>query len=141
MVSNEKNSRVIHLSGKSRANNMYVRGPAVEYLSGNLSSESMILVDLDEAAAGLGDEKSAVVGGEQEQTKKTKADKTGGEKGGDKAKQEAVGMPVPILVTLYAMPSPKANGEYVQAERVMFIGCMKSTNEKKDVKRVCLNNL
>lgn len=125
MVSNEKNSRVINLTGKSRANNMYVRG--VESLSGNLSSESMILVDLDDTLlTSGGDDKP-------EETKKAKGEK-GGDKG-EKSKQE-ISLPQPILVTLYAMPSTKTNGEYTQAERVIFIGCMRSTSEKKDFKKV-----
>lgn len=126
MVSNEKNSRVISLGGKSRSNNMYVRG--VECLSGNLSSESMILVDLDETSLMGGEEKP-----EETTTKKgNKGDK--GDKG-EKLKSE-ICLPQPILVTLYAMPSSKANGEFTQAERVIFIGCMRSTSEKKDFKKV-----
>lgn len=115
--------------GKSRLNNMYVRG--VEYLNGNLSTESMIFVDLDESAlAGVSSDEKP------EETKKVKGGEKQTEKSGLDKSKPTVNQPIPILVTLYAMPSIKSNGEYAQTERVIFIGCMKSSSEKKDAKKV-----
>lgn len=121
MVSNEKNSKVIQLSGKSRANNMYVRG--VDHLTGGqLSTESMLLVDL--ADDNSGEEK-------EEATKKA------AKPAENKPKSESsVSIPIPILVTLYSMPSHKTPGEFTQAEKLIHIGCMRSSSEKKDAKKV-----
>jgi hypothetical protein len=125
IVSNEKNSKIISLHGKSRANNMYIRG--VDYLSGNFNSESMILVDLEQTD---GEEKD---GGKEEAKEKRNAANKGV---GDKNKQAEMAIPSSILVTLYSMPSGKSPGEYLQAEKIIHIGCMKSTSDKKDAKRV-----
>lgn len=126
MVSNEKNSRTIHLSGKSRTNNMYVRG--VELLSGNMSNESMVLVDLEDGELG-----GVGTVGEEKDEKKTRAAAVDNKQQGNKSD---MAIPTAILVTLYALPSPKTSGEYLQAEKLIFIGCMRTTGEKKDVKRV-----
>lgn len=123
MISNEKNSKVIQLHGKSRVNNMYVRG--VEQLSGNLNNESMILIDLDVA--------------EDQEDDSSKEKSTKGEKSASKGKtasEQPLVIPNSALVTLYSSPSTKTFGEYNQAEKLIHIGCMKSNSDKKDVKKV-----
>lgn len=130
IVSNEKNSRVIHLTGKSRANNMYLRG--VEPLSGNtMSTEPMILVDLDEmpSSGGLNDEEATTKKGGGGQAPP---------KGVDAKPKADVSMSIPVLVILYSMPSHKASGEFTQAEKIIHIGCMKSSGDKKESRKVRL---
>lgn len=131
MVSNEKNSRQIQLSGKSRASNMYVRG--VEHLGddggGGGGSESMILADVWSAG---GEGGGAALVDEKEETKtKSKTDP----KHAAGAKSD-LHLPIPILVTLYSMPSHKVPGEFAQAEKVIFVGCMRVSSDRKDVKKV-----
>ena len=122
MVSNEKNSKVIQLSGKSRANNMYVRG--VDHLTGGqLSTESMLLVDLADDNSGEEKEEATKKAAKAAENKQPKS-------------ESSLSIPIPILVTLYSMPSHKTPGEFTQAEKLIHIGCMRSSSEKKDAKKV-----
>ena len=120
LLSNEKNSRVIQLFGKSRTKNIYIRG--VEHLTANLNTESMVLADVEPVAS------------------TEEAGKDQKEKGGKVGATEEISVPIPILVTLYSIS--KSIGENAQAEKVIYIGCMKSTNtaDKKDAKKVNLRN-
>ena len=125
LISSEKNSKVIQLFGKSRKKNMYIRG--VEFLTANLNNESMMLTEVENetegAEANVKDEKNA---------KDKGGDK---DKGGEKAE---FSVPTPILLSLYSIASSKSVGEYSQAEKTIFIGCMKSNAAAaaKDAKKV-----
>ena len=98
---------------------MYLRG--IENLVANLNSESNILTETEPIAA-IGE---------------------GADGANDKGKDKVVEapplqVPIPVLVTLYSISSSKTIGEYSLAEKIINIGCMKSSvsNDKKDAKKV-----
>ena len=122
LISNEENSKSIQLYGKARTKNIYIRG--VEFLTSNLNNESMILNEIDH-------------GGDELADKESKEDKKGEKAAGTVAPAD-LSIPNPILLTLYSISSSKTIGEYSQAEKIMHIGCMKSSSagaDKKDAKK------
>jgi hypothetical protein len=126
MISTEKNSKVIQLYGKSRKSNIYFRG--VESLIQNLNSESIVLSEIDQGS-------STHDGSMHEAVVKEVAGKMANDQQGEIASL----IPIPILVTLYSVSSSKLVGEYSQAEKIIYIGCMKSMTVTKDGKKVSLN--
>ena len=110
LLSTDKNSRVIQLHGKSRKSCMYMRG--VERLTANSNSESVLLTDID----------AGVAGGEEAQKALETADNS------------SLPMPMPVLLSLYSVASSKTFGEYSLAEKVIFIGAMKSGPSKEGKK-------
>jgi hypothetical protein len=116
LLSTDKNSRVIQLHGKSRKSCMYMRG--VERLTSNLNSESVLLTDIDAGAAG------------GEETR----DGAAAQKALETADSSSLPMPMPVLVSLYSVASSKTFGEYSLAEKVIFIGAMKSGPSKEGKK-------
>jgi hypothetical protein len=110
------NSRTIGLFGICRKSLIYIRG--VEELENNMKDESMILNELETRF------NDANVKGD----KSEKLDLTA-----IMATNVAVNA-IPILVTLYS--NSKSINEFVQAEKVIYIGCIKT--DRKDLKKVAL---
>ena len=100
---------------------MYVRG--VESLVSNLNNESNILTDTDPVGTTGQDEPVDNKG------KDTKTIEIG----------PSLQIPIPIMLTLYSVSSSKTIGEYSTAEKIIYIGCMKSGSglekDKKDAKK------
>jgi len=127
-LSAENHSKVIQLYGRSRKNNIYIRG--VEFLTNNMNTESIVLTEVDQSNETMGEGTQANNEKEKKEEKANKAD--------NKAEPKTeLQMPIPILVVLNSISS-KNVGEYSQAERIIQIGCMKSnlTADKKDVRKV-----
>jgi hypothetical protein len=107
LSSTDEGARNIQLFGKCRNHTMYIRG--AELLTNNLNTEALMVTDLEAIEIA-----SVVVAA------------------APPVDDNSLKIPVPILVTLYSMASAKNSSEYTTAERIIYIGCMK-TNGKKDV--------
>jgi hypothetical protein len=119
LLSSSANSKTIQLFGKSRKKAMYVRG--VEFLTSNLNNESMILTDFETENSNEGQE----IASKDSLTNKVD-----------------MPIPIPILVTLNSVTSSKNIGEFTQAEKIIYIGCMRSSpsGDKKEAKKVIKKN-
>lgn len=117
LSSHDEGARIINLYGKCRNHTMYIRG--AELLTNNLNSETLMLTDLDvvDAASQAAAQAAPTSTKDSEDT--------------------SLKVPIPILVTLYSIASPKNIGEYSTAEKIINIGCMKTNpnNAKKDTKK------
>jgi hypothetical protein len=127
-LSAENHSKAIQLFGRSRKNNIYIRG--VEFLTNNMNTESILLTEVDQSSEAAGEGTPNT----EKEKKEDKANKTD-----NKVEPKSdLQTPIPILVVLNSISSSKSVGEYSQAEKIIQIGCMKSNlaTDKKDVRKV-----
>ena len=115
LSSTDQGSRNIQLYGKCRNHSMYIRG--AEFLTNNLNTESLMITDLDSS-----DQNGQATGAQSAPPAKDSED-------------NSLKIPIPILVTLYSMSAGKNSSDYSTSERTIHIGCLKTNNAKKEVKK------